>query len=164
MSTAALFTRGATFSVVFLRYFFAAVFFSSSATSGSAAVFLTEKAAALQRCFLSKCSAAAATPNKLLPRLFWFTFSHVIAWNLYSPFVFTLLLLPRYFSLVEHTRLPLWRFVVARICVGEFYRTWSYFFLTKLERIIWLVAGQFDLIKPISIKPISNSISLTKMR
>ena len=32
--------------------------------------FLTEKAAALQRCFLSKFSTAAATPNKLFPRLF----------------------------------------------------------------------------------------------
>ena len=38
--------------------------------------FLAEKAAALQRCFLSKFSAATA--NKLLPRLFQLTFSHVL--------------------------------------------------------------------------------------
>ena len=61
---------GATFSVAA-----APLLFLSPATSGSAAVFLAEKAAALQRCFLSKFSAATA--NKLLPRLFQFTFSHV---------------------------------------------------------------------------------------
>ena len=55
-------TSAATFSVAIAP---APLLFSSPATSGSAAVFLTEKAAALQRCFLSKCSAA--TPNKLLP-------------------------------------------------------------------------------------------------
>ena len=82
----------------------AAAFFLSPATSGSAAVFLAEKAAAPQRCFLSKFSPAAATANKLLPKLFQFTFSLVTVWSLYSPLVFTLLLLPRYFSLVEHTR------------------------------------------------------------
>ena len=69
-------------------------------------------ASALQRCFLRKFSAAAATANKLLPRLFQFTFSRVTAWSLYSPLVFFLLLLPHYFSLVEYAR-PLWRFVVA---------------------------------------------------
>ena len=82
--------------------------FSSPATSGSAAVFLAEKAAALRRCFLRKFFPAAATANKLLPRLFRFTFSHVTVWSLYSPRVFSLLLsLPRYVSLLEHTRLPL---------------------------------------------------------
>ena len=49
----------------------------------------------------SKYSAAAATACKILPRLFRFTFSHVTVWSLYSPLVFTLLLLPRYFSVVE---------------------------------------------------------------
>ena len=65
-------------------------------------VALAKKAAALQRCFLSKFSAATA--NKLRPRLFQFTFSHGTVWSLYSLLVFTLLLLRRYFSLIEHTR------------------------------------------------------------
>ena len=110
---------------------------------------------------LSKYSAATA--NKLLPRCFRFTFSHVTAWSLYSPLIFTLLLLPRCFSLLEHTRLSLWRFV-APICIGEFYCTLFYFFWTKIERTMWSRAGQFELIKPISIKAISSSIPLTKMR
>ena len=82
------------------RYFFG---------SGSAAAFFRHQrqAAALQRPILSKYSAAAATANKLLLKLFQFTFSHVTVWSLYSPLVFTRLLRPRYFSLVEHTRLPM---------------------------------------------------------
>ena len=44
------------------------IYFSSPATSGSAAVFLAEKAATLQRPILSKFSAA--TVNELLSRLF----------------------------------------------------------------------------------------------
>ena len=40
--------------------------FSSPATSGSAAVFSGKKAAELQRCFLSKFSAAAASPLLLI--------------------------------------------------------------------------------------------------
>ena len=43
---------------------------------------------------------AAATASKLLPRLFQFSFSHVTVWSLYSPLVFTLLLLPRYKTFV----------------------------------------------------------------
>ena len=66
MGTAALFTSGATSAATFS----VAVASAKSSGSVSAAVFLTEKAAALQRCFLSKNSAAAATPNKLLPRIF----------------------------------------------------------------------------------------------
>ena len=161
------------------RYFFgsgiaaATLLFSSPATSGSAAVFLVEKAAALQRCFLSKFSAATATANKLLPRLFQFTFSHVTVWSLYSPLmaylklevghaplVFTLLLLPRYFSLIEHIR-RLWRFN-RRVLphVVRFFLSQSWTNTVNCG----LVAGQFELIKPISIKPISSSISLTKMQ
>ena len=91
------------------RYFFGSgsgsvsAFFRHQRQAAAPLFFLTEEAAALQRCFLSEYSAAAATPNKLLPRLFWFTFSLNTAWSLYSPFVFTLLLLLRYFSFVEHT-------------------------------------------------------------
>ena len=96
MGTAALFTSGATLSVAPL------LFFVTSDKRQRRWFFLVEKAAALQRCFLSKF--AAATANKLLPRLFQFTFSHVTVWSLYSPLVFTLFLLPRYFSLIEHTR------------------------------------------------------------
>ena len=80
MGTAAVFTNG--------RYQRRSFF-----GSGSAAVFLAEKVAPLQHCFLSKFFAAAATANELLPRLFQFTFSHVTVWSLYSPLVFTLLLL-----------------------------------------------------------------------
>ena len=112
------------------RYFFgsgsAAAFFPLQ-RQAAAPLFLAEKAAALQCPILSKYSAAAATADKLLPRLFRFTFSHVTLWSLYSLLVFTLLLLPRYFSVVEHTRLRLWRFVVAHKCIDEFYRTRSYF-------------------------------------
>ena len=103
MGTGALFTSGATSGATF-SIAVASLLFSLPATSGSAAAVLGERAAALQRCFLSKFSAAATTANKLLPRLFQFTFSHVTVWSLYSPLVFTVLLLPRYFSLVEHTR------------------------------------------------------------
>ena len=103
-------TSGATFSVAVAAA--PLLFFVTSDKRQRCCFFLAEKAAALQRCFLSKFSAATA--NKLLPRLFQFTFSHLTIWSLYSPLVFTLLLLPPYFSLVEHTR-PLWRFVVALI-------------------------------------------------
>ena len=119
------------------RYFFgsgsAAAFFLTMQRQAAAPLFLAEKAAALQRPILSKYSAAAATANKLLPKLFRFTFSHVTVWSPYSLLVFTLLLLPRYFSLVEHTSLRLWRFVVAHICIDEFYRTRSYFSEPKLN-------------------------------
>ena len=67
--------------------------------------FFSRKSGSAYAHFLSKYSAATA--DKLLPRLFRFTFSHVTVWSLYSPLVFTRLLLPRYFSLVEHARLPL---------------------------------------------------------
>ena len=59
-------TSAATFSVFFYLLINS---FSSQAKSGSAAVFSVKKAAALQRCFLSKFSVAAATANKLVPRL-----------------------------------------------------------------------------------------------
>ena len=93
-------TSGATISVAAAPL----LFFVTSDKRQRRCFFLGEKAAALQRCFLSKFSVAAATANKLLPRLFQFTFSHVTVWSIYSPLVFTLLLLPRYFSLLEHTR------------------------------------------------------------
>ena len=91
--------------------------------------FLAEKAAALQRCLLSKFSAAAATANKLLPRLFQFTFSHVTVWSLYSPLVITLLLLT---SLFQFSRTYKTFVTFCRcsytVCIGKFYRTWSHFF------------------------------------
>ena len=71
MGTAALFTSGATSAATFSVAVAAApLLFSSPAKSGSAAVFLVKRAAALQRCFSSKFLAAGATANKLLPRLF----------------------------------------------------------------------------------------------
>ena len=76
--------------------------FTSSATS--AATFLIEKAAAFQRCFLSKYSAAAATPNKLLPRLFLI---HIFTRYRLESLLSVVRSSPRYFRLVEHTRLPL---------------------------------------------------------
>ena len=88
MGTAAPFTNGATSAATFSVAAAPLLFFVTSDKS-------------------KKYSAAAANPNELLPKLFSFTFPHVTALSLYSPFVFTLLLLPRYFSLVEHTRLPL---------------------------------------------------------
>ena len=106
MGTATLFTSGATSAATFsVEVAAAPQLFSSPAKSDSAVVFLAEKVAALQRPIFSKYSAA--TGKKLLPRLFRFTFSHVTVWSLYSPLFFTLLLLPRYFSLVERTKLPL---------------------------------------------------------
>ena len=84
MATAALFTSGATFLIAVAA---APLLFSLPATSSSAAVFLAKNAAALQRFILSKYFAAAATVNKLLPRLFRFTFSHVTIWSFYSPLV-----------------------------------------------------------------------------
>ena len=121
MGTAVPFTSGATFSVAA-----APLLFFATSDKRQRRCFLAEKAAALQCPILKKYSAATA--NKLLPRLFEFTFSHASVWSLYSPLVFTRFLLLRYFSLVKHTRLPMLRFVVARICIVEFYRTWSYFF------------------------------------
>ena len=88
-------TSAATFSIALAP----ATLLSSSATSGNATVFFAEKAAALQLPVLSKYSAFTA--DKLLPRLFQFTFSHVTVSSLYS------LVVLRYFSLVERTRLPL---------------------------------------------------------
>ena len=88
------------------RYFFG---------SGSAAAFFRHQRQAAALLFFepkkhpipSKYSAAAATAIKLFPRLFSI---HIITGyrleSLLSLF-FTLLLLPRYFSLVEQTRLPL---------------------------------------------------------
>ena len=69
MGTAALFTSGASSTATFLVAAAPLLFIVTSA-SGSAAVFSVKKAAALQRCFLRKFSGAAATANKLLPRLF----------------------------------------------------------------------------------------------
>ena len=57
------------------RYFFsagsdsAAAFFVTS-EKGQRRCFFRQKSGSAQRCFLSKFSAAAATANKLLPRLF----------------------------------------------------------------------------------------------
>ena len=85
--------------------------FSSPATSGSAAVFSGKKAAKLQRCILSKFSAAS-------PLLLINFFQDFFDLNFYAlPFrvfaiFFTLLSLLHYFSLVEQVMLPLWRFVV----------------------------------------------------
>ena len=60
------------------RYFF------DSGISSAAAFFRHQrKAAALQRCFLRKFSAAAATANKLLPRLFRFKFLSATVWSLH---------------------------------------------------------------------------------
>ena len=85
----------------------ATAFFHHQQQAAVPLFFLAGKAAALQHHILSKYSAAVATANKFLPRLFRFAFLRVTVWNLYSPLVFTLLLLPHYFSFVEHTRLPL---------------------------------------------------------
>ena len=93
MGTAALFTSGATGGATFSAAVAAApLLFFVTSDKRLRRCFLAEKAAALQRSILSKYSAAAATANKLLSRLFRFTFSHVTVWNLYSPLVFTLLL------------------------------------------------------------------------
>ena len=77
--------------------------------------FLTEKAAALQCPILSKFSAAAATANKLLARLFRFTF-HTLPFG-----VFTLRLFSLCSSLVERTRLSFRRFVLACICIVDLF-------------------------------------------
>ena len=114
MSTAALFTSGATFSVAAAPLLF---FCPNQKEAGCAAFLLAEIAAALQRPILSKYSAATA--YKIPPRFFRFTFSHVRVCSLYSPLFFTTLFLPPYSNLVKQTRLTLWRFVVARICTGE---------------------------------------------
>ena len=80
MDTATLFTSGrslrrsspagatsaATFSVAVAA---ARMLFFVTSDKRQRRCFLAEKAAALQRCFLSKFSAAAATANKLPPRL-----------------------------------------------------------------------------------------------
>ena len=89
------------------RYFFG---------SGSAAAFFRHQrqaagplffTAAPQRSILSKYSAAAATANKLLSRLFSIhIFTRYRLESFLSAF-FTLLFLPRYFSLVEQKMLLL---------------------------------------------------------
>ena len=109
MGAATLFTSGATSAATFSVAVAAApLLFLVTAKSGSAAVFSVKKAAALQSFFLSKFSAAAATADKLLPRLFRFKFLRVTVRSLYCFFVFfALLLLPHYFSLVEQTMLSL---------------------------------------------------------
>ena len=60
-------TSAATFSVAVAA---APLLFFVTSDKRQRRCFLTEKAEALQRCFLCKNSAAAATSNKLLPRLF----------------------------------------------------------------------------------------------
>ena len=110
MGTAALFYSGATselfrtFNELYSELFrhqrkaAAPLFFRSKKQQRFSAVF-----------FFSKFSAAAA--NKLLPRLF-----SILIFTRYRleslQFFFTLLSLLHYFSLVEQTMLPLWRFVV----------------------------------------------------
>ena len=94
MGTAVLYTSGATSAATFLVAVAAApLLFFVTSDKRQRRCFLAEKAAALQRPILSKYSAAAATANKFLPRLFRFIFSPVAVWSLYSPLVFTLPLL-----------------------------------------------------------------------
>ena len=77
-------TSGATFSVAA-----APLLFFVTNKKRQRRCFFSRKSGSAQRCFLSKFSAAAAPANKLLPRLFQLTFSHVIVWSLYSPFLFS---------------------------------------------------------------------------
>ena len=74
MGTAALFTSGsaASFSIAVAA---APLLFFVTSDKRQRRCFLAEKTAALQRFIFSKYSAATA--NKLLPRRFRFTFSHV---------------------------------------------------------------------------------------
>ena len=155
-------TSGRTFSVAVAA---APLLFFVTSDKQQRHCFFSQKSGSASALFLSKFSAAAATANKLLPRLFQFTFSHASVWSLHSPLVFTLLLLPRYFSLVEHTR-PLWCFVVALMLYvwASFIAHGPIFSQSKLNESCGLVEGRFEQIKPISIKPISSSIFLTKMQ
>ena len=71
MGTAAVSTSGATSAATFLVAVTAApLLFFVTSEKRSATIFSVKKAAALQRCFLSKFFATAATTNKPHPRLF----------------------------------------------------------------------------------------------
>ena len=103
MSTTALLTSGATSSAIFSVAVAPLLFFVTS-DKRQRRCFFSLKSGSASALFFKQIIAAAATANKFLPRLFQFTFSHVTVWSLYSSLVFTLLLLPCYFSLIEHAR------------------------------------------------------------
>ena len=87
------------------RYFFssgsAAAFFRHQRQVTSDNFFLVKKTAALQRCFLRKFSAAAATANKLLPRLFSIYIFTRYRSEFLQIFFFALLVLPHYFRITN---------------------------------------------------------------
>ena len=81
-------------------------FFSSPAKRGSAPVFSVKKAAALQRCFLSKFSAAAATANKqTLSKTFFYLNFHTLSFEVLT--IFVSLCSCYHIISVEQTMLPL---------------------------------------------------------
>ena len=98
MGTAPLFTSGATFAVAVAA---APLLFFVTSDKRKRRCFLAEKAAAIQRCFLRKFSAATA--NKLLPRLFQFHFYMLRLKSLLSA-CFHSALVTSLFQVNRHTR------------------------------------------------------------
>ena len=99
MGTAVLFTSGATSAATFSVAAASLIFFVTSEKRQRRCFFQLKKWQRFSAVFLSKFSAAAATVNKLLPRLF--SIYIFTRYRLESTIFFTLLLLPHYFSLVE---------------------------------------------------------------